>query len=433
MLNDLLTNLRTAVQEGGAPHAVSRTTHEYVSTSDRTGVFMWMGKTAVENAQSGYKFHISEAAHKRVDVEVDEAHHAQDDLRPGMMKFFISPRMSEFDADYETAKKEHLADDDAVRASWLLLNERGQVKERVLQSLLVKDVPLQAWVDMLQDPQNPFGKRILVENMSSALSIMKTHRELEVPLGALSDGPVDILRVVSSYITDMDAKTSVLDQISNFERDQLEIEEKTDYIAREWRNFEIELSESSFAGKATPEVKNFIDTMRDEWSDDDWRVIANHQYADDYIMTDQLMAIIEDAKQNTLWTRAGILTGNEAVIEQIEPQVLQQLMENEQQMYRAIQANDIGLAQYIESGSNRLIAQQHVQVGSGCVGLNTAFSDMHKLLRALFPDMDDSETLDSTDGSGTLTFLCTKGHVNIRPHDKTIDCCTTCGASVSCK
>ncbi len=65
VLADMQVNLKTAVQEGGIPHAISTTEHDYLPTSDRRGVFVWMGKTAVQNAMSGYSFHIDTEAIKR--------------------------------------------------------------------------------------------------------------------------------------------------------------------------------------------------------------------------------------------------------------------------------------------------------------------------------------------------------------------------------
>lgn len=371
VLNDVLSNLKTAVQEGGVPHAVSTTRHEYIPTGERRGVFMWMGKTAVANAMSGYRFHIDEAARERVAVEVDEAHHAQEDMRPGVMKVFISPRMSEKDASREVAEREHLAYDDAVRVSWLETDENGVIQHRMLQSLLVKDIPLEAWVAMLRDPDNIFNKSVDVKDTESALSVMRVHRELEVLETMLKNGVVDIVRAVLPYITDKKMYANVARQIEKFESDQVELDRQAEYIAEQWLGFETELDQSFYRGQATFEIERFIVGLQTEWKEEDIRVINNHLVDGKYLMTRQLAVIIEKAKQNALWTTAAVMAGNEAVLKQIDPLAKQQIAHNAQLIYSA---RETGLdVRMLEAENNRLIASQQVRVGGGCAGDNSAF------------------------------------------------------------
>src|SRR5438445_483992 len=122
-LDQLLDNLVPYVKEGGMPNAIHRAEHLYEETAERDEAgrnlkaYMWLGRTAIQNAESGYAFHKHPAARERVDVEVDEARDTEANLRPGITKIFISPRMSRADATYKEAKAEHLGDDDSVRAS----------------------------------------------------------------------------------------------------------------------------------------------------------------------------------------------------------------------------------------------------------------------------------------------------------------------------
>ncbi|MGI9028129.1 MAG: hypothetical protein ACR2FM_04825 [Candidatus Saccharimonadales bacterium] len=397
VLADVLVNLKTAVQEGGIPHAVSTTEHEYLPAAERGGVFMWMGKTAVQNAMSGYRFHIDPEAIKRVDVEIDEARHAQEDLGPGILKILISPKMSEKDASPEVAQKEHLADDDAIRMSWLTTDENGVIQKRTLQSLLVKDVPLDAWVAMLQDPDNIFGKSIAVKDPDSALSVMQVHRELEIPISAVNANVVDIVGAVVPYIADQQMKASVVEQIKKFNSDQVELDKRAEYIAQQWLRFEVELDKSFAQGSATYEIERFIVGLQTKWKISDAEIINNHLVGNSYLMTRQLAAIVEKAKQNTLWTSAAVMTGNEAVLKQMDTKVAQRINHNAERMYVA-QQTGVDTRAY-EAENNRLIASQNINVGGGCGGTN---SD------AFGKDAANSQNDTSKETSDTSTTLVWK-------------------------
>src|SRR5260221_4834582 len=122
VLQDVTTNLSTALQEMAMPGAVTTTFHQ-VKYETRRGqqqrLFMWLGMHAVQVATTGQRFHSSKAALDRVDVEIAEADCAQETLQAGWAQVFISPKMSLADAPREVAKHEHLADEDAVRVSYL--------------------------------------------------------------------------------------------------------------------------------------------------------------------------------------------------------------------------------------------------------------------------------------------------------------------------
>lgn len=428
VLDDVLCNLKTAVQEASMPHAVTTTEHDYEKVSKEHGVFRWMGRTAVQNAMSGYLFHRSEAARARVAVEVDEAHHAQEDLIPGVAKVFISPRMSEMDASREVAEEEHLSEDDAVRVSWVEADEHGNVKSRVLQSLLVRDVPLSAWTDMLADPRNIFEKSIQVEDKASALSVMKAHRELVLPLKKLTGGPVDIVRAVAPYIDDPVARAKVERQIELYGSDQGELDILAERIAERWLKFETELAESLSDGQATFEIRRFIAGLQHSWTEKDVEVIQNHSFGEGYLMTKQLAILLEKARQNTLWTSAAVMSGNEEVINQIDPEALKQIRFNELRIQEAwISGGD---ARAAEAEMNRMIAAQNVKLGGGCTGNSSnIFRSPTDQLAAMLrmPGMEADEANDWRKDSGAWKKgVCRVKKCPSRPRTTKVGPCDVC-------
>lgn len=180
-LADNLQNIATEIQERGMSYAVTKTTHEVAhleEMGERTRTFMWLGKTALEVAMDGMLYHKHPAALERVAVEVDEARDNAETLRPGFAKLFISPRMSEVDATEEVAKQENLYEKDGIRVTYPVTNEAQNVVGREIQSLLVADVPHSAWLAMLNDPGNIFGKSLNIANNGSALPIMQAFTDL---------------------------------------------------------------------------------------------------------------------------------------------------------------------------------------------------------------------------------------------------------------
>lgn len=374
VLEDVQQNLVTAVQEAAMPYAVTTTRHEIVHDQEaRRRTFRWLGKTAVQTAMSGYQYHHHPNAIKRVDVEVDEARFASEHLRPGTAQVFISPRMSRKDASLDDARREHLGDDDAVRVSWI--DESEDEPQRVLQSLLVRDVPLDAWMRMLADPDNIFGKSITVEDDASALSVMKVHRELEVETDKLPKGPVTILEEVKRYIDDGSIRQKVESQISKYYGDQELMKQQAEFKASQWLEFERNLAESLMQGSPTSQIKGFIASLQSVWSEAELEVINRHSFGYDleYVMTRELAVVLEKMKQNTLWGGAAVLSGNTAVAKQIRRDEFAQIQRNEQAMFAAYsQGQDIAV---LLAQNSRLIGGANIRVGGGCAGTNDRSGD----------------------------------------------------------
>ncbi len=162
-LGEVMKNLVTAAAEAAMPYMVTKTEHGYQKTGeiDEAGrplrSYMWLGKTAVQNAASGRRYHKHPAALARVELEVDEALDAETNLRPGTTKIVISPRMSAADATHKVAKAEHLADDDSVRISRAISDEFGNIQKREMESVLVGSLPAlyNFWQRPKHTPQPP--------------------------------------------------------------------------------------------------------------------------------------------------------------------------------------------------------------------------------------------------------------------------------------
>lgn len=366
---DIKQNLTTAAQEAAMPHAVTTTEHEVMYDNERKQeTFVWLGKTAMQSAESGYDFHIDDAALARVDVEVDEADHTENDLRAGIMKFFVSPCMTATDAPLGVAKQEHLAEDDAVRASWVVADKNGNRQKRVLQSLLVRHVPLQAWQNMLQDPSNPFGKAIALENLDSALSVMQVHRELEVPLGELPEGPVSMVEAVIPYINDSELQEKVREQLELYRCDQAELQRKAEGIAERWKEFECDLAKSLIDGQATLSISRYILGLQHYWNDESLAVIERHHKGGaEYTMTRELASLLEGARRKNLWTSAGVLAGSEAIVSQLSQDAYNQILQNETLIAMG-RYNDMDTTS-LEIETSQITAEENVNTGNrGCPG-----------------------------------------------------------------
>jgi hypothetical protein len=196
----------------------------------------------------------------------------------GKARVFISPRMTRTDSSLKEAQKEHLGDDDAIRVSWL--TDDTTAADRIMQSLLVRDVPYDAWVKLLEDPNNIFGKAVKIEETGSSLDIMKVHKELEISTNKLPKGPVSILEAVVGYIEDPKIRSSVIEQIGKYHNsDQVEMAREAAAKADEWLEFEQQLAESLAIGKATYEIRRFIIGLQHHWSSDDIDIISKHAEA----------------------------------------------------------------------------------------------------------------------------------------------------------
>lgn len=357
-------NLRTAVMEAAMPYAVSTTHQEY-----RDETYWWLDQTPEQVAASGYKFHRHPAALARVDVEVDEARDVNQNLRPGYIKMLLSPKMSRADVPYEIAKQEHLADDDMVRIHMLNINEKGVIEGKFMQSVLVRDIPLSAWVAMLRDPNNIFGKSISVRDEQSALSVMEVHRELEVPEDRLPEGVISIIDAVLPYL-DKESRYKVESQLLLFRGNQEELQQKAELIADRWLAFEVGLADSLTHKRATFPVEQFVYQLQHQWGDDMLAMLDKHRLDDGGIyMTRELAAKIEQARRNTLWVSAAVITNNEEVLAKLDGDAATRIYNNEMMiqslMVSGYSAHDIAA---FEAQSNRLVASQNIKVGGGCPG-----------------------------------------------------------------
>ena len=375
-LDQILDNLIPYVKEGGMPSAVHTVRHRYEATGqqgergEQLKAYMWLGRTAIQNAESGYAFHKHQAARDRVAVEVEEARDTEANLRPGITKIFISPRMSRADAPYKVAKAEHLGDDDAVRGTTAVTDEHGNIQARDLQSLLVRDIPLESWVSMAEDPNNLFGKAIHIENPESALSIMKAHGQFEVPTADLPEGIVTVVAAVIPYIKDPELRASVQQQVKEFREDQQTKHDRAVNIAMRWRDFEVQLADSLHEERATLPIRRFINNLMDTCSDEERRIIEAHQLPNAHFeMSRKLAAIVEKAQQKTLLVKAGVVSGNQRIIEQMDAATVQRI-------YRAEITTQVAYASgyrheiiALEAEQNRDIHNQNLKnVGGGCAG-----------------------------------------------------------------
>lgn len=362
---ELLVNLTAATQEATQQYAVTPTYREQSG-----GEYYWMGQTTAETAESGAKWYKSAAALLRWTVEVDEAH---DKPRPGTTKIFVSPRMTREDADLEVAQADHLADDDAVRTSSLDI-DGNEIRGMHLESLLIRDIPLSAWIEMANDPNGLFQGKVTVPYVDSALPIMRAHREMHVPSDLLPEGPVSVVAAVLPYIKDSQLYAKVADHLHMFRTlNQRDAYQQAEAVALRWRAFEIELADSLYNNIATPGVLEFIASVRDYLSPETNKLLAEHIDAETGTlgMTRTLAASLEAARRNTLWGSAAVLAGDEGVLAQLPEADAKRVRE----IGIILQLGDTsGFNIYqravLEAESNRIIARNNISVGRGCPGLS---------------------------------------------------------------
>jgi hypothetical protein len=362
-IDGVYKNLVPATKEAGIIHAVSTTYQEYGN-----GEYWWLDQTPEDVARSGYLFHQHPSALERVDIEVEEARNTKN-LQKGRIKVLISPRMSPKDAPYEVAKREHLADEDMIRIHMVDMGENGEPRGKYMQSLLVQHIPLSAWVRMLRDPQNIFGRAIAIEDEDSALSVMKVHKELELPEAALPEGVVSLVEAVLPYV-DATSRPIVERQLLMFRGDQASLHTKAENIASRWLSFEVALADSLYGGYATDEIQSFIRNLAFEWNDEiTAEIMQNTDHFGRVRMTRSLAAKLEISRQNTLWVSAGVITNNERILAQLSPAVAQAIYVNEMflqtMMADGASSQDI---RHVESQNSKVIAGQNVTAGGGCPG-----------------------------------------------------------------
>ncbi|OGL30417.1 hypothetical protein A3F37_00895 [Candidatus Saccharibacteria bacterium RIFCSPHIGHO2_12_FULL_41_12] len=433
----------TAVQEGAMPNAISNVEHLWFARPEGTGGrIMNLGRTAVETAMRGSMYYKSPETQARGDVEVEQARHQENTLRPGYAQIMISPRMTLKDATLEVAKAEGLAETDSIQVGWLDTKSDEQPKA-VTNCLLAPDVPIQAWVKMFADEDNIFGKSITVEDPESALSVMKCFNELEVPVDKLPEGPLTILAEVVSYIEDPIARQKVTDHVGTFRKsDQQELKELATGPAKRWVKFDKSTEQSLRKGYANDEIRGFIDSLDGSWNDEDQETVERHKIVDNssvgYLMTRELAEIVQKAEENLILTTTAVMVKNEKVIAQIEPEVVKIIRARETAVQQAQMANaQIHFYEINQHNINRTIASQKVRVGGGCNGENNAFGNSTQgeteVEMSWGVSLNSSSTRGRRDRRGLLKFKCQNGHPNTRDYGELIENCTTCGKRVKCK
>jgi hypothetical protein len=279
--------------------------------------------------------------------------------------------MTEEDAPREVAEQEHLTDFDAVRTSQLDV-EGGEIQGMRLDSLLIRDIPLSAWIAMANDPSGLFEGRIQIPEANSALPIMRAHREMHVPADKLPEGPLSVVSAVVPYIADAAVKEKVEWHLAMFRSiNQQEAHDNAETIALRWRAFEVDLADSLHTGFATPGILQFIKSVDGQFNSDTRALIAERFQADGRLVIDRpLAAKLEAARRNTLWVAAAVVAENEDVLAQLPPEVADRIRANEQLLQLA-QANGYSVQQILEleADNNRTIAQYNVAVGRGCPGV----------------------------------------------------------------
>lgn len=384
LLDGVGDNMVTKVQEDAMSSAVTRSYQTAEEVADVSGekkrTFIWrgLGRSALSVAESGYDFHFSEPAFARVGIEVAEAKHSEANLTPGIAQVFISPRMSETDAPGDIAEKEHLANEDAIRIGKAVVDEQGNVIGRQMESLLVRDIPLSSWVDMLRDPNNIFGRSFEVDDPESALSVMKLFEQMDLPEARLPEGPVSLVAEVSKYIKDSEMKNSVLAQLEDFRQDQTVLRNEASNTTAEWLNFDVNLAESLHQNQMQDVVYNFLIGHQSQWPQDVWGELQRVTKSDGtYGMSWKLAAKLEQAWQKIHLGAAAIAVGDKRATNKMDQGTLQRLQTNIAYI-RMLEANGIPQAEInrLSSQHYREVATSGVEPGGGCNGRNTfSFSD----------------------------------------------------------
>ena len=370
---DVKQNMATALNEAAMPYAVTTTYHkvEYREANGRRErVITWLGKTAVETAQSGYEFHFSEAAKARTAIEVNEAIRDQSDLRGGVAHIFISPKMSPKDATAEVANAEHMHDDDAIRVSKAIVNSEGRVAARQLQSLLVRGIPLEAWVAMLKDPENIFGRSFVLRDEQSALSVMELFAQLDLPEESIAEGPAGLVEAVLPYIPDASAQESVRLQLERFRKDQALYHEQAQLKTEEWYAFDLEIARSLETGWASYGVAQRIVTMQHEWDAQSLRVITRHAAGNmRYRMTPELAEILERGIRTDIERRAAVMTNNDRAMASLGQEARAHIVRMDSSL-QAMRSAGIVMEEVFRAQAqlSRFVVRQNIRTGGGCAG-----------------------------------------------------------------
>lgn len=369
-------NLRTKVQEDAMSGAVTNTFQPAAEIEAengerrRTFIQRGLGKTAIEIPESGYAFHFSEPAFARVGVEVREGRRSSE-LTPGITQSFISPKMSLRDAPKQLAEAEHLANEDAIRTSRTVVNENGDIVGRQMQALLVRDVPLSAWVSMFKDPDNIFGKTLEIHDEESALGIMELFNQLDMPDELLPEGPVTIVAEVAKHVEDPVARASVDRQLEKFRGDQANLNTVAETTADKWLEFEKEMAESLHQGKMQRGIRRFVIQMQDIWPKDVKTLLKSHELGADYAMSKKLAAKLEKAWQKVHVGEAAIIVSDERALKNMKVEDVKRIQDSIEyaNVLRASGVPEQEIAR-INTQNYREIAVSQVAPGGGCSKVN---------------------------------------------------------------
>jgi hypothetical protein len=346
---------------------------------------MWLdGQTPEMVAASGYRYHNHPAALARVPIEVSEARHTSPRmLKPGFLRLMVSPAMTRADAPLEVAREEHLADNDMARLHDVDVDETGTILGKYMPTIMLPAVPLPAWHGALNDLGSKIGKRFdHLTGTTSALPIMELHQELEFPKHLLPNGLITVVEHLLPHLEDVELRRKLEEQllVMRDEDAQTRMHKKAESIAQRWLDFEVGLADSLLDGRTTPIVEQFIYSLQHQWDDEALQLIWEHSLVDGSLaMTKPLAMVLEKARQNTLWTSAGVAVGNQAVLAQLDAKTAQAIYENDV-LVDIMSASGYSASEIaaIESRNNRIIAEQGIQVGGGCGGIITGnFSKKH--------------------------------------------------------
>lgn len=435
---DTKQNMAASLCEAAMPDAVSITHHKveyHGKEGRRERVITWLGKTAVECAESGRRFHFSQAAHDRVTVEIAEAIDVQETLTAGVAKVFISPKMSRADAPEQVAKDENLHDDDSLRVSYAVTNDAGEVIARTMMSLLVRDIPLKAWVSMLKDPNNIFGKPFSIENEDSALSVMKLFAKLDLPEDKLPEGPVTLVAAVLPYIKDSEAYVSAQEQLLGFRKSQELYKEQAQQKAEEWFRFDLELARSLKLGKATYPIYQQIVIRQEEWDKESLGIINQHSIGNaQYRMTRELATVLERSIRLDVERRAAVRAKNERALKEVSLETRQQIADADKYL-TTLRSAGVAPAEIYTAQANlaRLVARQNIRTGGGCAGTTRSVfgskpgelsGDSEGIL-----DQDATETSDSSNEKSNWKWkkgVCQVKACPSRPGQTEVGPCSVC-------
>ncbi len=370
-------NLKTKVKEDGFMNAVSHSFQpvgEYTTPEGetrRTLIQKGLGKTAMQIAESGFEYHWSEPAFKHVRYHVKEARRDESELKPDKWHVMIEPKFSTSDADEDVAKSEHMAGTDALRTSYAATDKYGNITGRHMTAILVSDVPITAWVAMLQDENNLWGKAFDIQDPDSSLGPMGLFDQLDLSLELLPEGPINLVEAVTPYITDEQARLSVGEQILGLRQDQQKLDDEADYTAGEWLEFVKVMADSLATGRMHKDIKIFAMQLQNDWDADTLELLKRHEgdYGG-YSMSVELAAILEEEWERINVGKAAIVVGDKRALKNVSKEKADQ-MRNDILFLRTLQQGSlIGAAEYaaITTKINRTIARADIKVGGGGCG-----------------------------------------------------------------